>query len=65
MKPTLTWLDLTSSDRTRMQRVLDLFTEQGTIDELGQHGYPSSVGLEPTKDSVASSSGDRLGTEVA
>ena len=35
MKPTLTWLDLTADDRDRMRRVLDLFTEQGTIDELG------------------------------
>lgn len=35
MTPSLTWLDLTATDRDRMRRVLDLFTEQGTIDELG------------------------------
>ncbi len=35
MKPTLTWLDLTAADRDRMRRVLDLFSEQGTVDELG------------------------------
>ena len=33
--PTLTWLDLTASDRDSMQRVLDLFKEQGTVDEMG------------------------------
>ena len=31
----LTWLDLTSSDREQVRRVLDLFEEQGTVDELG------------------------------
>jgi hypothetical protein len=35
MKPTLTWLDLTAADRDKMRRVLDLFKEQGTVDELG------------------------------
>ena len=35
MEPTITWLDLTASDRDRMQRVLDLFGEAGTVDELG------------------------------
>ena len=35
MDPTLTWLDLTASDRERMRRVLDLFSEQGTLDEMG------------------------------
>ncbi|MEX1363715.1 MAG: DUF6361 family protein [Nannocystaceae bacterium] len=35
MTPTLTWLDLTATDRDRMRRVLDLFTEQGTVDEMG------------------------------
>ena len=35
MEPTLTWLDLTASDRDRMQRVLDLFKDQGTVDEMG------------------------------
>lgn len=31
----LTWLDLTASDREKVRRVLALFTEQGTVDELG------------------------------
>ena len=35
MASTLTWLDLTASDRNRMRRVLDLFNEQGTVDEMG------------------------------
>ena len=35
MESTLTWLDLTSSDRDKMRRVLDLFSEQGTVDEMG------------------------------
>ena len=35
MEPTLAWLDLTAGDRDRMRRVLDLFTEQGTLDEMG------------------------------
>ena len=35
MQPTLTWIDLTASDRDRMRRVLDLFSEQGTLDEMG------------------------------
>ena len=35
MDATLTWLDLTASDRDRMRQVLDLFKEQGTIDEMG------------------------------
>ena len=35
MSATLTWLDLTASDRDRMRQVLDLFTEQGTVDEMG------------------------------
>lgn len=35
MEPTITWLDLTASDRDKMQRVLDLFGEEGTVDELG------------------------------
>lgn len=34
MEPTLTWLDLTGTDREQMRRVLALFKE-GTIDELG------------------------------
>lgn len=32
---TLTWLDLTSRDRDKMRGVLDLFSEQGTVDEMG------------------------------
>ena len=35
MEPTLTWIDLTAADRDRVRRVLDLFKEQGTIDEMG------------------------------
>ncbi len=35
MQATLTWLDLTASDRDKMRRVLDLFNEQGTLDEMG------------------------------
>ena len=35
MEATLTWLDLTASDRDKMRRVLDLFNEQGTLDEMG------------------------------
>lgn len=35
MEPSLTWLDLTARDREKMRRVIDLFSEQGTIDEMG------------------------------
>ena len=35
MEPALTWIDLTASDRDQMRRVLDLFKEQGTLDEMG------------------------------
>ena len=35
MEPNIAWLDLTASDRDKMQRVLDLFKEQGTVDEMG------------------------------
>ena len=35
MEPALTWIDLTASDRDKMRRVLDLFKEQGTLDEMG------------------------------
>ncbi|TVP74845.1 MAG: hypothetical protein EA353_14930, partial [Puniceicoccaceae bacterium] len=35
MLPQLTWLDLTATDRDKVRRVLDLFNEQGTVDELG------------------------------
>ena len=31
----LTWLDLTAADRDKVRRMLDLFKEQGTVDELG------------------------------
>ena len=35
MDAALTWLDLTASDRDKMRRVLDLFEEQGCVDEVG------------------------------
>ena len=35
MQATLTWIDLTAGDRDKMRRVLDLFNEQGTLDEMG------------------------------
>ena len=35
MDARLTWIDLTASDRDKMRRVLDLFKEQGTVDEMG------------------------------
>ena len=35
MQATLTWVDLTTGDRDKMRRVLDLFNEQGTLDEMG------------------------------
>lgn len=35
MNATLTWLDLTATDRDQMRRVLDLFHEKETIDEMG------------------------------
>ena len=35
MDAALTWLDLTASDRDKMRQVLDLFKEQGTVDEMG------------------------------
>lgn len=35
MQARLTWLDLTTSDRDKMRRVLDLFKESGTLDEMG------------------------------
>ena len=31
----LTWLDLTAADRDKVRQVLTLFSEQGTVDELG------------------------------
>ncbi|MDE0094645.1 MAG: DUF6361 family protein [Gammaproteobacteria bacterium] len=35
MQSTLTWLDLTAGDREKLRRILDLFNEKGTLDELG------------------------------
>jgi hypothetical protein len=35
MAASLTWIDLTATDRDKVRRVLDLFKEQGTVDELG------------------------------
>ena len=34
----ITWIDLTASDRDKVRRVLDLFNEKGTVDELGLGG---------------------------
>ena len=49
MNPSLTWLDLTTGDRDAMRRVLDLFSEQGTVDELGLGSLRDAVadGLFP------------------
>ena len=49
MDATLTWLDLTASDRDKMRRVLDLFNEQGTLDglSLGSLRDALSDGLFP------------------
>ena len=35
LEPALTWIDLTSRDRDQMRRVIDLLSEQGTVDEMG------------------------------
>ena len=35
MPASLSWIDLTVRDRDRMRRVIDLFSEQGTVDEMG------------------------------
>lgn len=35
MSASISWLDLTSSDRDKVRSILDLFKEQGTVDELG------------------------------
>ena len=35
MDAALTWIDLTARDRDKMRQILDLFKEQGTIDEMG------------------------------
>ena len=35
MDAALTWLDLTASDCDNMRQVLDLFEEQGSVDEMG------------------------------
>lgn len=34
----ITWIDLTASDRDKVRRILDLFNEKGTVDELGLGG---------------------------
>lgn len=44
MEASLTWLDLTSSDRDKMRRVLDLFSEQGTVDEMGLGSLRDALG---------------------
>ena len=46
MIPSLTWLDFTADDRNRMRRVLDLFTEQGTVDEIVRNLLPSTASFE-------------------
>ena len=38
LSSTISWLDLTATDRDKVRRVLDLFKEQGTVDELGLGG---------------------------
>ncbi|MDZ7841658.1 MAG: DUF6361 family protein [Gammaproteobacteria bacterium] len=35
MSASLSWIDLTAADRDKLRRVLNLFNEQGTVDELG------------------------------
>ena len=35
MKANISWLDLTATDRNTMRKILDQFSEQGTVDELG------------------------------
>mgnify|MGYP001828947133 CR=1 FL=1 len=35
LEAAITWIDLTSRDREQMRRVLDLLSEQGTVDEMG------------------------------
>src|ERR1022692_3085703 len=40
MQPTLAWLDFNSAERERTQRVLALFEERDTRDELGLGGIP-------------------------
>ena len=44
MGSTLTWLDLTANDRDRMRQVLDLFNEQGTVDEMGLGSLRDEMG---------------------
>lgn len=44
MGSTLTWLDLTANDRDRMRGVLDLFNEQGTVDEMGLGTLRNAMG---------------------
>ena len=62
MQATLTWLDLTASDRDKMRRVLDLFKEQGTLDELGLGSLRDAPGgprFPPPRDSMRRSSSTR------
>ena len=42
MQPTLAWLDFNTADRERTQRVLALFEERDTRDELGLGGIRDS-----------------------
>ena len=49
MQPTLTWVDLTASDRDKMRRVLDLFNEQGTLDEMGDVVHPDAATLRAVR----------------
>ena len=42
MQPTLAWLDFNSAERERTQRVLALFEERDTRDELGLGGIRDS-----------------------
>ena len=42
MQPTLAWLDFNTAERERTQRVLALFEERDTRDELGLGGIRDS-----------------------
>jgi len=43
MPSTLTWLDHDATERERMNRVLALFQERTTVDELGLGGIRDSI----------------------
>lgn len=43
MQAALAWLDLTAGDRDKMRRVLDLFKEKGTLDEMGLGSLRSGI----------------------